>query len=308
MSLSSKIYKTRDKCEVCSSSEYEILLDKDYFSSELKDFLQEYYSGKLQIELLRDMSYKIIKCKKCGFIWQSQIFNDELNYCLYNDWINPENSLKKIYNNQSYLENLFYDLLILKSFFPKIQNHKIRILDFGAGWGFFCNILKGFNFDVYALELSEKRKNFMTNNFKIKIIDFDTLNKYKFDFINSDQVFEHIEKPRETLLQLTKVLKKNGIIHISVPNGRSMEKLIRNNNLKIGKNQLHPLEHINCFTPSTIVTCAQLSNLEKTTPPLDIKILFQYPRMFLKIFLNNFFFRFRNRISVYFKRSFLNSN
>jgi len=48
-----------------------------------------------------------------------------------------------------------------------------------------------------------------------------------FDFINVDQVFEHLPYPRATLANLTTKLRAGGVVRISVPNGRRVLKKLR---------------------------------------------------------------------------------
>ena len=72
-------------------------------------------------------------------------------------------------------------------------------LDFGAGWGFWLIlILKNFNFDVHAYEVSESRINFMKKN-QINVISSIENSANKFDFIYSEETFEHIPNPKRNV-------------------------------------------------------------------------------------------------------------
>ena len=48
------------------------------------------------------------------------------------------------------------------------------------------------------------------------ISDLDNL-KDKFDLIYSEETFEHIPNPRDTLIKLSSLLKKNGFILLRFP-------------------------------------------------------------------------------------------
>lgn len=300
--MAKKNFKIREACEICNKVDNVTLLEINYQDHILSQFLSNYYSHNFDMKLLDGMTYRILKCKNCGFIWQNEVLTDEINLELYSHWGDPKKGMNKILNNKSYMENLFFDSIILKSFFPNTSNHKIKILDYGAGWGFYCNLLKGLNFDVYALELSEIRIKFMKNKLNLKVLSYDKLNEHKFDFINAYQVFEHIENPKNTLQMLNDILKKEGIIHLSVPNGRKIEGRILKNKFGIGKNQLHPLEHINCFTPKTLINLGKILNLEKVSPNLSFNMLVKFPISFIKILLYRFFYGFRSSISIYFQK------
>ena len=98
---------------------------------------------------------------------------------------------------------------LIKNIFKK-KNEEISVLDFGSGWGFWLSYLKKNNFDTYAFEVSETRINFLKKN-QIKVIsDIVDINN-RFDFIYSEETFEHISNPKETLINLSKILKEDGI-------------------------------------------------------------------------------------------------
>lgn len=93
----------------------------------------------------------------------------------------------------------------------KYINPSQRILDFGAGYGEFCN-----RFDkkvIVAVELdSDLRKLHKCPTYE----SLDDINE-KFDFIYSSNVLEHIENDYEIVTKLIEKLKPNGIIKILVP-------------------------------------------------------------------------------------------
>ena len=89
-------------------------------------------------------------------------------------------------------------------------------MEFGAGWGFWLNYLKKNNFNVTAFEISKSRIDFMKNK-EINVISDLLSVKENFDFIFSEQTFEHISNPRDTLFNLSKILKYDGYIFLRFP-------------------------------------------------------------------------------------------
>lgn len=49
------------------------------------------------------------------------------------------------------------------------------------------------------------------------------LESESFDFINSEQVFEHLVEPRQALASLSRALRCGGLLRISVPNGSDVD-------------------------------------------------------------------------------------
>lgn len=129
------------------------------------------------------------------------------------------------------------------------------------GWGFWCLMAKAHGYNVCGIEMSKSRIDYARNN---GIHVYDNLSKIDkaFDFIYSNQVFEHVSDPVGSLQMLVKHLKDDGIMKISVPNGISVVKENFTSNWQASKNAIHPLEHINCFNNSTLKLLADKSNLK----------------------------------------------
>ena len=184
---------------------------------------------------------------------------------LYSDWISSEQSLNKKKHADSSLYSAYAREVENISFLVNKKPFEINVLDFGMGWGYWCLMAKAFGYNVSGLELSKERIEFAGKN-GINVIEYSDISTDKFDFINAEQVFEHIPEPLRTLKLLARSLKNGGIIKISVPNGKGIEKELANPEWKASKNAVHPLEHINCFTHKTLLKLAHLANLEVEQP------------------------------------------
>ncbi|MHA1252652.1 MAG: class I SAM-dependent methyltransferase, partial [Candidatus Helarchaeota archaeon] len=290
-----------EKCEICGSMNKKILLNMSYLDKKVMDFISQYYNID-NYDIFKSMEYKILKCNNCGFIWQYHILNDALSKKLYNEWIDLNHSFKKKLFNKLLINGFFHEQLVIKSFFPHLYNHKIKILDYGAGWGFYCNYMKGYNFEVYAFEISNKKIHYIKEKFKIKLVSLNDIANYKFHYINLNQVLEHIENPRKTLKSLSNSLYKFGIIHISVPNGKNIEKKIKSKSFKLGINPIHPLEHINCFTPKSLINLSKILNLKMVFPKISFNVAVKYPYNALKCKYEKIFYMYRDTLSVYFQK------
>jgi 2-polyprenyl-3-methyl-5-hydroxy-6-metoxy-1,4-benzoquinol methylase len=181
---------------------------------------------------------------------------------LYNIWISAEQSLKKKKQADISLFIKYANQCKRISRLLSKKPYQIDILDFGMGWGYWCLMAKSFGYNIYGFEISNERIKHC-KNLGINVIDkYDDIANFKFDFINSDQVFEHIANPLETLIYLCKSLKSMGVVRISVPNGNSIEKKLLQPNFKATKNAIQPIEHINCFTTATLKKMCALVGLK----------------------------------------------
>ena len=256
-----------------------------YNSSDMIDFLSSYYKDKIDIKKLHGKYYKLLECKNCGLIFQKQIPDKKFSQELYERYIDKDDSLKKKDDyERKYYKKLFYEMNLIKNIFKK-KSDEISILDFGAGWGFWLNYLKKNNFDVYAFEVSVTRINFLKKN-KIKIIsDISNIEK-KFDFIYSEETFEHIPNPKETLINLSKILKEDGFIMLRFPSS-FLFKFKLNRKYKPSNDCAHPLEHINLLKKKCFKEMIKDSNLEI----INFKSKFNFSlKNFFKDIKNFFYF------------------
>ena len=262
----------RLKCEVCGSFEHDILISKLFTDGAVFDFIKNYYQGRVPESFLENKKFEVRKCKKCGFVWQGYVLNDAGMGELYNKWISEEESLKKKqkWGTSPHEENA----LEIGKFFQKPKKN-IKVLDFGMGWGFWCVAAKKEGFEVYGFEISPTRIDY-AKKMGINVINWDEISQNgPYDFINTDQVFEHIVNPLETINFLTKNLKNNGIIKVAVPNGMSVAQDLSKSNWRASKNYIQPLEHINCFAFQALkflgVTCGL-----SVVWPKTIKSIFKF--------------------------------
>lgn len=135
------------------------------------------------------------------------------------------------------------------------------------GWGYWLLMAKAFGLNVMGFDLSVERADLCHEN-GIKVVrDLKKLAPGSIDFINAEQVFEHIPNPRETLESLVQSLAEGGVIRIAVPNGGGVETQARNPGWKAAKGAAHPLEHINIFTHRTLRRLGQLTGLQVIDQP-----------------------------------------
>ena len=275
-----KYFVIRENCPACRSTDSNELYSCGFSQSPIREFLESFYSpqGKVEFEYLNGANYVLRDCNNCGMIYQKEIPNEFLMKRLYEEWINPQKIFELDLNKEAldYFSYYAQEVISIVAFF-KTAPRQLKFLDFGMGWGKWCQMAKAFGCDSYGTELSEARIEYAQKN-NILVITYDEIPEYRFDFINTEQVFEHISNPLETLYHLKRALKPNGLIKICVPNGRNIKKKIKINNWmapKGSKNSLNPvspLEHINCFNPSSIIKMADIAGFERIKLPIILQL------------------------------------
>ncbi len=279
----------RIKCPVCNFDKIQSIYKLSYRDPKIKNFLEVYYNKKLNLDLIADNNYNLLECKNCKFIFQEHIPDELFSEHLYENLISAPASLKKKKENirnlkKKYLNEIF---LIDKIF----QGKKINILEFGAGWGFWSLVAKESGFNVSCLELSKKRVEYMKSK-NLNVINVIEKNKPKYDFIYSDQTFEHIGDPKETLELLNSSLNLGGYILLNFPSSFGFKRKIKNNYTP-NKDEAHPLEHLNLFNRSSmnylirntklkLINFRSLNSLRPRYIYKDIKNLIYFDSVLLK--------------------------
>lgn len=172
--------------------------------------------------------FEIYRCADCEVLYIEDIVVDDEYYfkCYPAGYYNTE------FNN-----NLFSNLLnlmgritisakvrqILK-YFPKKHN-RLKILDIGCGRGEFLSSLSDTDFDKYGLEINPagyricKEQGIKAYNRQLKDLNFQG---DSFDIITLWHVIEHLKEPKETILSIKKILKKDGVLVVATPNTDSL--------------------------------------------------------------------------------------
>jgi len=138
------------------------------------------------------------------------------------------NSQKGLYKlrNSTFLKSIIekkskqhYDLLLVEKW--KFLRNCRKVLDAGCGRGQFIK-LNPFGADVSGIDFIESDiDKLKKEGFNVKCVDLKKKLPYKnssFDGIISSHVLEHIDNPDMMLSEFKRILKKEGILLIAVPN------------------------------------------------------------------------------------------
>jgi SAM-dependent methyltransferase len=220
-------------CDLCSSSKYGIFLD---------GVASWEYSGV----------FSFVKCSKCGIIYLNPRPEKQFIKNYYPAESYWGRNVKK-FSHRGFKKGRekAYGFLY-KEIFSRLE--KGSVLDIGAGTGLFLSKFRDEGWVVDGNELSDNACKFAEKAYKINLKNGDFLDfsfpAESFDLITLNNSLEHLYSPRETLMKAHKLLKKGGLIEISVPNAESV-------GAKLFSGQwyaLQPPRHLYLFSPKTIRT------------------------------------------------------
>ena len=265
----------RDSCPACLTQTSNIIFRSSFTAPPISDYLEAFYApqGRIDLGSLEGGQYELVECQHCSLIFQRTILADRMMHRLYEEWIDPVRSLA-IYEAETGIRQALDQIRQIADMLQFIGRpaKQIQALDYGMGWGHWCRLAAAMNIHVQGCELS-LAKAAHAATFGIKNLSIQEIHSHAFDFINVDQVLEHLAHPLETLIELVQTLRPDGLVRISVPDGRNIGKRLRSADWSAPKeaqqslNPVAPLEHVNCFNYASLLCMTSKAGLEPVSIP-----------------------------------------
>lgn len=156
----------------------------------------------------------VVKCLKCGFI-----FTNPLIICKTGAYQDPNDYAASRNDGQEALFTFTLDMI-------EQYAKRGKILDIGCGKGEFLSLAKERGWEIFGLEPSKGFAEFISKNYGLNItskpLEEAGYQDSFFDVVVLNMVLEHIDEPRKMLGLIGRILKKNGILFIEVPNMESL--------------------------------------------------------------------------------------
>jgi Methyltransferase domain len=253
----------RDRCPCCESPDFHTVLREPYSRGPVRDYLTHYYHGRALLE--GDFHYELVQCVECKLVYQRAVPAPTLLADVYERWISPEEDKPQLtLDDRAYMAEQV-------QFVIRYFKRPACVLDFGMGWAQYLSMARAFGCEAYGAELSQERVNYAAS-IGLSVIDIFR-DGILFDFINAEQVFEHLVHPLVILKRLTKLLKPTGLLRISVPNGsKAIRRVIGGTPYQELNSEevmaLAPVEHINSFTHDSLVRFCEHAGLKLIRPRL----------------------------------------
>ena len=277
-----RYFLTREACPVCLSEGAQTLCELPLDQPPLRDYLLAFYSrqGTIDFGYLEGEAYVLQECRECDLIYQRDIPGPELSEILYERWIDPHIALSQhvLPQSLSYHARNAEEIMRLINYFDRAPS-SLRFFDFGMGWGEWALMARAFGCDSMGAELSAHRIAHAAER-GITAVAWDDIHQLECDVINTEQVFEHIPDPLETLRHLRAALRPGGLLKISVPRARHIKGALHRMDWLAPEGSAHslnavaPLEHINCYGRRSLTTLAEAAELQIVALPLRCQYQF----------------------------------
>ncbi len=146
-----------------------------------------------------------------------------------------EQTIGKYYQSQNYISHSASRKGISDSIYYIVRNFtitsKIRllrrynsagnVLDIGCGTGEFMNEVKKSKFNVTGIEPNPEARNLAIKKYGLTVLDetdIENLTLANYDIITMWHVLEHVYDLNSRIIQINRLLSKNGILVVALPN------------------------------------------------------------------------------------------
>ena len=186
------------KCNLCETNDYEIVFS----------------AGVAQ-------PHRIVSCRRCGLMYanpQQHVDCEELALSQRRDDDPPSDADRQYYQKQiAQLPDNLRALKVLDRLLPA----KGKLLEIGCFLGLFLDKIRADGWQVVGLEPNRAAAAHARSNHGLDVIDgvlpSARLTTGEFDAVVMLHVIEHLPDPAETLREISRLLKPNGVLVIETP-------------------------------------------------------------------------------------------
>lgn len=181
------------------------------------------------------------RCGNCSMVFSGKVADEDMLLTFYGSGYNRTNYLSPI-TIQRYHE-------LLDRFEPFRKTNKL--LDVGAGCGFFLEVAKEKGWEVYGTEFSDdivahcREKGLEIRQGSLEQVGFDS---EMFDVITCIEVIEHLVDPKKTTEEMHRIVRRGGCVYLTTPNFNALLRY----RLKARYNIISFPLHLSYFTTKTI--------------------------------------------------------
>jgi hypothetical protein len=261
----------RNNCPACASTGRVTLINRPFDDKVVRPLVERYCPST---ETLSGGRFHVVECAECLTIYHAETGGEELLSALYGEWLKDSDQSDKAVTEWLAAHPRHsrdgHEIITVGAVLRKPIS-ALKTLDFGMGAGLWARVSKGIGCDSYGSDLSESCMS-VARARGVKTITTADIPGQMFDFINTEQVMEHITDT-SIVSTLALGLRPGGILKISVPAQGSVRDSILQ--LDAGKavtpEQLvpaFPLEHVNTFTGEGLRRLGSRYGLRKFRPSI----------------------------------------
>jgi SAM-dependent methyltransferase len=228
-SCNERFFWSRTNCPICGSHQTQLLFECAFTQDPLRSLIDDHYKhqGHIDWQCLEGTDYVLCGCGGCGSLYQKHVPNAEMLDKIYNQMVSSDFE-SSVEVSRLTVENFNAIAGEWEVLFGLVGKHpsKIRVLDYGCGYGRWARVAVAMGAKVFGTEISpEKIAN--AHNIGVEIVSDRDLDNLRFDIIHTEQVFEHLTEPRQDFRRLASTLSDVGVMKVCVPPLGNIKSLLK---------------------------------------------------------------------------------
>lgn len=260
----------RPACISCGGGNLQELSSGGFDEGAVQRFIAADPWGEHPAPFLRGQRWSYVTCRDCELAFHRRILSPEWNERRFSRWMSQEaiEAFEQEWRTpdarfRRAAEHTAHVLRLEKLTRELRGTQAVRLLDFGCGYGEFLSMCALYGFDAVGVDRSSaKRENNSYSKVFPEIDDVEGMGP--FHVLTLFEVLEHLDDPHGLMLRLRDLLAPGGILVLETPDCTGVRGIETIDEYR----KIHPLEHINGFTPKTMEGFAVRLGFERITKPV----------------------------------------
>jgi 2-polyprenyl-3-methyl-5-hydroxy-6-metoxy-1,4-benzoquinol methylase len=255
----------RSECLSCRSTSLDTVATGRFDEEPLRSYIAADPWGVDPSPFLVGQAWRLVRCNRCEMTYHHRVLGSHWNEKRFSEWMD-EASIREfarincsddavIVKARRHVEHILRIDLLTRGHLERTP----RVLDFGCGFGEFLSLCVHFGFDAVGVDRSNARRSGAVFPVVPEIEDLEGT----FDVLSFFQVLEHLDDPRAIIERLSGYLKRGAILIAETPNCSGVTGIQDFEAYRL----IHPLDHINAFTPATLNDLVERCGFERIVRP-----------------------------------------
>lgn len=226
---------------------------------EMEEIDCPFCGGPKHLLLHREDSLQMVRCSSCRFIYLNPRPTSRSLLRFYQDYLPEDESSVEAW--QRMMQSIFQKAANLIERYKK----RGRLLDVGAGFGFFLSEMRGRGWEVVGVEISRKAMDYAKDVLGLTLhlgpLEKVGFPESDFDVVSGFYVIEHLPDPMAFLKECYRILKPGGLLLLRYPHTTPVKNLLRFFGIE---NRLYDLPaHLSDFSPEMIQQCLEKAGFKE---------------------------------------------